>query len=448
MNRSTLILALSWLYSLSIFAQNPALFSLQEALIYAKDHSPNVLNAQLDEGLAKARTREITGIGLPQISASADIKDYFDLPTSLLPGEIFGRPGSFTPVRFGTKYNATAGFSFSQLLVNGEYFAGLQASKAFQELSKINTRRSVLELEIAVSKAYLTVLVNRYRLKSFTANVERLKKLLNDTKAYASQGFVEEIDAKRLEVQFNNLLTEQNKVQNLMKLSEELLKFQMGFPLTDSLGLKDSLPLFESESSIGTNLTIEQRPDLLALAAQKRLQELDIRRLHLGYLPSIAAYGALQTNAQRNDFTFFDFDKNDLTKQWYTISLVGLSINVPVFDGFQRHQKINQAKLNLQKVNNAQYLLEQAARLELKTAFVQYENARKSLTTQQTNIALAEDVYAVAQKKFNNGIGNNLELLNAETSLKEAQNNYYNALYDFLIAKIDIQKSTGITTLK
>ena len=228
-------------------------------------------------------------------------------------------------------------------------------------------------MEIAVSKAYLTVLVNRYRLKSFTANVERLKKLLNDTKAYASQGFVEEIDAKRLEVQFNNLLTEQIKVQNLMKLSEELLKFQMGFPLTDSLGLKDSLPMFESESSIGTNLTIEQRPDLLALAAQKRLQELDIRRLHLGYLPSIAAYGALQTNAQRNDFTLFDFDKNDITKQWYTISLVGLSINVPVFDGFQRHQKINQAKLNLQKVNNAQYLLEQAARLELKTAFVQYE---------------------------------------------------------------------------
>jgi outer membrane protein TolC len=104
--------------------------------------------------------------------------------------------------------------------------------------------------------------------------------------------------------------------------------------------------------------------------------------------------------------------------------------------------------LNLQKVKNAQFLLEQAAQLELKSALVQFENARRSLTTQEQNIALAEEVFEVSQKKFNNGLGNNLELVNAETSLKEAQNNYFNALYDYLIARTDIQKSTGISTLK
>ncbi|MFZ9454416.1 MAG: TolC family protein, partial [Bacteroidia bacterium] len=163
---------------------------------------------------------------------------------------------------------------------------------------------------------------------------------------------------------------------------------------------------------------------------------------------SIAAYGAYQTNAQRNDFTFFEFDKNNLQKQWYTISLIGLSINMPIFDGLQRHQKISQAQLNLQKVKNAQFLIEQAEQLELKSALVQFENERRSLTTQEQNIALAEEVFEVSQKKFNNGLGNNLELVNAETSLKEAQNNYFNALYDYLIARTDIQKSTGISTLK
>lgn len=429
-------------------AQTPLAFSLNEALTYAVVHSPNVLNTQLDERIAKARTREITGLGLPQINGSIDFKDYLDLPTSLLPGDFFGSPGQYKPVRFGTKYNATAGFSFSQLLFSGEYIAGLQASKAFQELSKINTQRSMLELEIAVTKAYYTVLVNAYRLKTFNANILRLQKILNDTRAYAEQGFAERIDAKRIEVQYNNVLAEHDKVQRLMQLSVELLKFQMGFPIRDSVILKDSLTRFKIGASEVGALNIDQRPDINALNAQKQLQELDVRRLRLGYLPSIAAYGAYQTNAQREDFTFFEFDKNNPQKQWYTISLIGLSINMPIFDGLQRHQKISQAQLNLQKVKNAQFLLEQAAQLELKSALVQFENARRSLTTQEQNIALAEEVFEVSQKKFNNGLGNNLELVNAETSLKEAQNNYFNALYDYLIARTDIQKSTGISTLK
>lgn len=429
-------------------SQTPTAFSLQEALSYAVVHSPSLQNAQLDERIAKSRAREITGLGLPQINGSIDFKDYLDLPTSLLPGDFFGKPGAYVPVKFGTKYNATAGFSFSQLLLSGEYLAGLQASKTFQELSKINTQRSMLDLEVAVSKAYYTVLVNAYRLKTFNANILRLQKILHDTRAYAEQGFVERIDAKRLEVQYNNVIAEHDKVQRLMQLSVELLKFQMGYPIGDSLKLKDSLNRFNTIHTVASPLGIEQRPDIKALNTQKHLQEIDVRRLRLGYMPSLAAYGAYQTNAQRNDFTFFDFEKNNPQKQWYTISLVGFSLNMPIFDGLQRHQKINQAQLNLQKIKNAQFLLEQAAQLELKTALIQFENARKSLEIQEQNIALAEDVFEVSQKKFNNGLGNNLELITAETSLKEAQNNYYNALYEYLIARTDIQKSTGISSLK
>jgi outer membrane protein len=421
--------------------QQNNVFTLQQAVEYAVKNSPNYLNAELDQKNAIYKRNEITGLGLPQISASADVKDYIEIPTSLIPGEFFGAPaGTFLPVKFGTKYNATAGFSASQLIFSADYIFGLKASKEFINLSRINVTRSKADLVSQVSKAYYGAVINRERIKLLEANITRLKKILDDTRALNQQGFVELIDVERLEVSYNNLVTEKSKIEKLIGLSENLLKFQMGYTIGEAIVLSDSINVGGNEESLSAagKSDVSKRPEYQLLQAQQTLYDLDMKRLKWGYLPTVVAYGAYQYNAQRQKFDLFDTEQ-----KWYKIALIGATINLNIFDGLQRHNKIQQAKITASKNVNMLKNLELAASLEASAAEISYANAFTSVQTQKKNMELAVHVFDVAQKKYQGGVGSNLEIVNAETSLKEAQTNYLNAVYDMLVAKIDYQKAVG-----
>lgn len=422
-------------------SQGSTNFTLPQAIDYALKNSPNYLNSDLDVENAAYRRKELLGAGLPQLSASLDLKDYINIPTSLIPAQFFGGPaGTFAAVRFGTKYNATGGGSISQLIFSSDYIIGLKAAKEFVNLSRINVYRSKADLASAVSKAYYNVLVNRERIKLLEANLERLKKLFDDTKATNEQGFVEKIDVERIEVQYNNLVTEKEKTLRLIGLSETLLKFQMGYKMSDGITLADSLIVDEKEAGdlSGTKLDVTKRPDYQLLESQQKLYKIDVKRQRLGYLPTVVAYGSYNYNAQRQTFDFFDANQ-----PWYKIALIGGTINLSLFDGFQRHNRIQQAKIAVLKGENNLKNIQMLAEMETSVSQISYTNAYATLLTQKKNMELAQHVFDVSQKKYQQGIGSNIEIVTAETSLKEAQTNYYNSVYDMLVARIDYQKAIG-----
>lgn len=416
-------------------------YSLKQAIDYAFKNSPNYLNAELEIQNSKYRKKEVLGVGLPQINSSVDLKDYIDIPTSLLPGQFFGAPaGTFIPVKFGTKYNATAGFSASQLIFSSDYIVGVKAAKELINLSTINVNRSKTDLVSSVSKAYYNVVVNKERTKLLDANIIKLKKIFDDTKAFNQQGFVEQIDLERLEVQYNNLVVEKEKTDRLIGLSESLLKFQMGYKISEPIVLTDSLTFENNDvaSLLSGKIDISKRADYQLLQSQQRLYQLDLKRQRLGYLPTVAAYGSYQYNAQRQKFDF-----TDGSQSWFKISLIGGTVNLNIFDGLQRHNRIQQAKIAVQKGENNLKNIELAAEIEATISEVTYQNAYASLQTQKRNMQLAQHVFDVSQKKYEQGVGSNLEITNAQTALKEAQTNYYNAVYDMIVSKIDFQKATG-----
>ena len=451
MKKQTLIIALIAVLIGNISAQqlqNSNGFSLQQAIEYAVKNSPNQLNAELDLKSAIYRKREIAGAGLPQITGSFDFKDYIELPTSLFPLSAFNPMApqdAYAAVKFGLKYNATAGLNASQLLFNADYLFGLKAAKEFVNLSKINIQRSKTELVAQVSKAYYGVLVNRERLQLLNANVDKLSKNLNEVKAYNQQGFVELIDVERLEVAYNNLLVEKDKVTQLLKLGENMLKFQMGYKINDEITLTDSLNLSEdlNKELSSLNVAFSGRSDVQLLNAQQNLYNIDVKRLKWGYLPTIAAYGAYQYNTMRPNANIFESDNTSAIKKWYNVALVGVTLNLNVFDGMQRHNKIQQAKITALKNQNNLKNLELAAQLETSVASISYNNALKTLNSNKRNMELAQHVFEVTQKKYTQGVGSNIEIVNAQTSLREAETNYYNSLYEMLIYKTDYLKATG-----
>ncbi len=423
--------------------QNSTSFTLQQAIDYSLKNSPNYLNAEYDVQNADYRRKELLGVGLPQVNGSVDLKDYLEIPTSLIPGDFVGQPGIFIPVKFGTKYNATAGLNASQLIFSSDYIVGLKAAKELINLAKINVYRSKTELAASVSKAYYNVLVNTERVKLLDANMERLKKAFDDTKAFNQQGLVELIDVERLEVQYNNLVTEKEKTVRLIGLSVNLLKFQMGYKIGESITLSDSLSVNAGDQPTlgGGKIDLSNRPDFQLLQLQQKLYHIDVKRQRLGYLPTLNAYGSYQYNAQRQEFDFFD-----QSQKWFKVAVIGGTLNFSLFDGLQRHNRIQQAKIAILKGENQIKNLELAAELETKMAEISYENAFVSLQTQKRNMDLAQHVFDVAQKKYEQGVGSNLEVTTAQTSLKEAQTNYYNSVYDMLVAKIDYQKAIGTLT--
>ena len=447
LKKYTLFLAiLVMAYNTHAQEANKTSFSLQEAIDYSLKHSPNYLNTELDYQSADYRRKEITGTGLPQISGSIDLKDYISIPTSLLPAQIFGGPeGTFLPVKFGTKYNATAGLSASQLIFSSDYIFGLKAQKEFMNLSKISITRSKADLVAQVTKAYYTVLISRDRVKSLEGNIAKLKKTYEDTKAINQQGLMFElIDVERLEVSYNNLLTEKEKTERLIGLSELTLKFQMGYKLEDPIALSDSLNPeinFQDLSASKTDVTL--RPDYQLLQSQQKLLDLDVKAKKYVFLPTLAAYGSYQYNAQRNQFTFFESSNGDPSKKWFKVSLIGATLNLNVFTGWQRMNRLEQAKIAALKNQNTMKNLELAAQLETNSASVNYTNAYASLVRQKKNVELAQHVYDVARKKYESGLGSNIEVVNAETDLTSAQTNYYNAIFDMIVAKTDYLKATG-----
>lgn len=441
------IIATGVLLTLNAVAQNKSEgiknFSLKEAIDYAIAHNASNLNAALDIDASKYKKKEIAGMGLPQISSSLDVKDYEKLPTQLLPGQFFGAPpGTYIPVQFGVKYNATGAIQASQIVFNSDYIIALQSSKSFLELSEKNYQRSQIETKATITKAYYTVLVNKERLKLLQANVERLKKLVEDTKSLNTNGFVEKIDVTRVTVAYNNLLSEKEKIDRLVGLTETVLKFQMGMEiksqisLTDSLHL-DNIPVFDIPSS--SEFNYKNRIEYSLLESQQKLNELDVKRGKLRYLPSAFLYGNYSGQAQRNEFDFFDSNK-----KWYPIGIIGGTISLPLFDGFQNHYRLQQSKVNLLKTNNNINNLKNAIDLEIETSKSSLLNALNTLNIQKTNTELAKEVYDVAKKKYEQGNGSSIEVMNAETALKEAQTNYYNALYEYFTAKVDYEKATGV----
>lgn len=423
-----------------LMAQQQHVYDMQQAIEYAFQHNISVQNAAIDEKIARQKVNETIGIGLPQINSSFSIENYFEQPTSLIPGEFFGEePGSFIPIKFGTRYNATASLQATQLLFDGTYLVGLQASRAYQDLSRKELARTKKETAEAVAKAYYNVLVMKERMKLLDVNVIRLRKLQSDTKAMYDNGFVELIDVHRVTVAYNNVQTEQKKLERFFDLSVQLLKFQMGMPMEENLVLVDELKSIDFTSSlVAPKVDYNKRIEYSQLQTLQRINELDLKRYRMAYLPSVAAFATLNAQAQRNEFDIFNTDK-----KWYPIGVVGASITMPLFTGMQRHYRVQQAKLNLEKVNNQFIQLEQSIDMEYESSKTIMLNSMEALQIQKENMDLADEVFRITKIKYDQGIGTNIEIINAESSLKEAQTNYYNALYDALIAKIELETATG-----
>ncbi|HEY4652762.1 MAG TPA: TolC family protein [Pontibacter sp.] len=488
--RVTLLAAVLLLFGYSgAQAQEAQQFSLQQSIDYALQNRANLKAAQNEEKIAKARTGEIRAMGLPQLNAAAEVGNNFIQQKTLLDPSDFGgipqvldpfvitpeqlasgQPITLTPtysapeprpgdgglqaITFVQPYNGSAAITGSQLLFDGSYLIGLKAAKTYTELSRKNTAQTQIDIAEQVSKAYYGVLVNRERMELLNQNLVRLDTLLNQTRVMFQNGVAEQLDVDRLRVSYNNLKVEQQKAERLMQLSESLLKFQMGLPQQQQIVLTDELSEVEVDVAPAApqNFNYSNRIEYSILETQRDLATLDIRNLNSGYLPKLylnARYGYSGVGESFSDVMNVRAGANNTTdRNWFDFGYVGAQLQVPIFDGLRRHYQVQQAKLRLENTKYGFETLRQSIDLQLEQASTELTNSLDVLKSQQENLALAESIARVSKIKFQEGVGSNLEVITAETDLRQAQTNYYAAIYDALVAKVNLEKAKGTLITK
>ncbi len=437
--KSRMIIWMIFGLSINTMAQQKNEFTVKQAVDYGIKNSVAVKNALIDIQIQKQTNREITAAAFPQISGSGTFQDFIDIPTSLLPGEIFGAPaGTKIPVQFGTKYTATGSIDASQLLFDGQVFIGLQARSAAIKLATKTSEVTAEQIKANIYKIYYQLVVGKKQAESIDANIERFEKLFKDTKEIYKQGFAEKLDVDKVEVQLNNIKTEKFKIDNQLESGLAGLKFLMNMPQKEILILTDTV----SEESLKDNVLDESydyknRKEIQLLTIANELNAYNVRRYKLSKIPTIAAFASYQKNAQRTTFDLFG--KGD----WFNTSLVGLKVSVPIFDGNARNAKIQKAKYEVQKTKNTIEQTKESIDYDVSASRIKMKTALLTIDNQKRNLLLAEKVYNTTKKKYEAGLGSNQEIYNAQTEFKVAQTNYYSALYDAVIAKIDYQKAVG-----
>ncbi|MDQ0475813.1 MULTISPECIES: TolC family protein [Chryseobacterium] len=428
-------------FSSMAFAQQS--FSLDESWQYAIDHNVNVKKAKIDKTIAGQKVKETIGIGLPQLDGQAKYNYFLNVPVQLLPAELAGGdPGTYIPVKFGQKQSMTGGLTLSQLLFSGSYIVGLQASKAYKETAALAEEKTEISVKEGIMMAYAAVLVTDENIKTLEENRKVVEKSLYDTKETYKVGLIEYQNVEQLEYSYKSLLANQ---QNLNRSREKVLmalKYLMGYPLEDKLTLTSTLDQLIKKNETLVDMTNfinnENHIDIRLKENALTLSELEFKLEKSKSLPTLSAAVASNYNGYSDQFNFLKS-----SQQWFNTSVVAVQLDIPIFSGFQRHWRTQQAKLNLEKAKLDVEDIKRDLSNKAFAATIDYNNAYNSYKNSEELITLSSSIYNKERIKFNEGLGTSFDLQQSETQLYDSQAKYYQAAIELIQAKTKLDEALG-----
>ncbi|MBE0649420.1 MAG: TolC family protein [Bacteroidales bacterium] len=405
-------------------------FDLNDCIHYALQNQASVKNQLLSEKISRESVREAYSKLLPQVTAGAKYQYTIKRQVSYIGGN---------PVFFGVPQQFQGYVDINQTLFDPSVLGSTTAAHLAENMSKENTQLSKINLVSNVMKAYYGVLVFREQLRLLSANIVRDTKSLSDTKYQFKNGLAQKVDVDRIQVLVNNDITAKNNALRNLKTLRQTLKYHMGMPIEDSLtvtgSINDSLlsaVLPEQDTTFYKN-RVEYRQANTELKASKLLKNNAIR----SYFPTLSAFYSLTAPFNGQTFpTLFD-------GKMYPTSYVGLQLTIPVFSGLTKHFQYQAAKMNIEISQNSMKDLKNSIKLEYGNYYRQYLSDMENLKTQKENTKLAQLNYDNLKYQYDNGVQPLIEVLNAETTLLQAQENYINSLYQALVDKVDLDRSLG-----
>lgn len=462
-----------YIYILSFFAfvistnaqEKTMQLSLDEAIAFALENSYNAKAAKNDIKSANEKVWETTAIGLPQINASLDYQNFLKQPVSLLPAAAFDNtsstvetvedffdlqanrqptaPGGFIPVVFGTPQNMNASVTLTQLLFDGSYLVGLQASKTFLKITTQAEEKTELLTREAVVNAYGNVLVTQSSISILESNIKILQKNYEDAKKIYENGLNEEEDVEQLEITLGNLKNQLRSVQRMEEIAYQMLNLALGSSIKTTLILTDTLESLTTENIqlglISEPFNVNNHIDFRIAENNREGSLLNVKLEKSKYLPTLSAFVNYGTQAFSDSFTFFDSNQ-----RWFESSLLGVSLSVPIFSSFSRKSKVSQAKLELENADLRLEETKQRLSLQAEKAQNDYQFSIENYQTAKKNVGLAERIEKKQRIKFFEGISSSFDLLQAQNQLYSQQQSFIQSMLDVISNKAALENALNL----
>ena len=461
MNKA-IILTFILLLPLSVLSQEKtASFSLQEAIDYALQNNRTAKNAERDIEVAKQRKWETTATGLPQINGKIEYQNWLKQQVSLLPAAAFDNtqsvidvvndyfdanqtnfdvnsPDGFIPLRFGTKQTMNASVTLSQLIFDGSYLVGLQSAKVYLEISENAKVKTDLEVRKAVINAYGNVLLAEESFQILQRNKEVLQKNLNDLTKIYENGLEEEESVEQLQITLSSVESSLKNTERLKTLAYQMFNITLGIDLNNNSVLTDNLETLTQENIsltlLETDANVENTIDYQIAENDKVSKELLLKLEKSKALPSLSAFVNAGYSGNADNF---DFLKKE--QQWFGSSLLGVSMNIPIFSSLGRSASTQRAKINLEKAEDDLLETQQKLQLQISSARSNYQFAIEDYGNKKQKLKLAERIKAKNQTKFFEGIASSFDLRQAQTQLYTAQQEFLQAMLDVITKKAELE---------
>lgn len=431
--KKVLLLFAVYVFGLQLNAQESTPFDLKQCVDYALKNNLDVLKSRLDEQNVSNKINEYRSSGLPQVNGFATFNDNVLIPSQLVPGEFFGSaPGTFIPVKFGVHYSVSAGIDVQQLVYSQQYFTGLKTARKAEEVAKLGTEQLKSALTYNVAGMYYQAQIFKVQLRLLNDNYERVKKITEIAENQYKNDLIKKLDLDQLYVNKRNLESDIQNAQMAYQQQLNGLKILMGMGLGDSLALiTDSLET--EKKSYPVDFSVKNNIAQKLLNSQLELQQLQYETNRAGYYPSLLLNATTSINGQFNKFNF----SSEGSFNRFPNMLIGLTLNVPIFDGLKRSYVLQQKKVDIAKIDLDIKQTQNQLDIRYQNAVYTIEQNKTKLQQQTENLRYAQQLYDAVKLTYNEGLSSINELINAENGLKAAQNNYLASLLQIKLAELD-----------
>ena len=436
-----LILLATLLTSFAWSQTYPESLSLEEAIEFGMKNNRSIINADREILKAKKERWKTIAIGLPQISSDINYQNFLEMPVSLVPAEFFGgKVGTFRELTFGTKQNMIGSVKTEQLLFDGSYLVGLEASRVYLKISENLFEKTNLEVKKLITTTYTNVLIAQYTISFLEKNKKTLEVNLTEIHQLFKNGFEEEESVEQMQLSLAQVNSQLKYAQNLVKITKEMVKFVIGYPTEKPLVLESDLEtIFNEEIYFKTSPEIDDiqnNIDIKIADNNVKSESLQFKYEKSKSLPKLSGFINQTYTGNSEEFTF-----TERNQKWFGSTLVGLTLKVPLFSSLGRTAVSQKAKISLDQAITELTDTQERVRIEVKAAYNDYQLAIDNYFTEKENLRLAERIEKKNQTKFFEGMVQSFELRMAQMQLYTAQNNFVTAIQSV------INKKTALETL-
>ncbi|MDQ6479205.1 TolC family protein [Dyadobacter sp. LHD-138] len=429
--------------ALSVSARAQEHLSLKQCIDYGLKHHRSTIVYKNEREAARFKAKEAMAAYLPAVNINGSVDDNLKVQQSVIPAGVFGPTD--VKVAFTKKFNSNVTAQVDQTIFDKSLITGLRANKFSIKQAELNSEQNDETIIYNISNAYYQIFVYRQQLSLLQSNLDTYQQQLGISKLQLEKGVAMESDVNKIQVNYNNTNSQVLVAESNLELAQNQLKNAMGYSLSDSLKIQDFLldePVAQQTQFTPSDFplfNVSNRTDFKLSEVDIALLDIDQKRIRATAVPKLTAY------ARYGGVGFGD----NLGQSFSKISdfaAVGIKLAIPVFDGFKRNAQYNQARIKQVNARENLKIDQETFHLEFDNARTQLIKAQSSLENDKRTIGLAESVFKSTDLQYQKGVTDLTDWLNSQYSLKEAQSNYLNSLYNFLIAKIDLEKANG--TLK